>query len=82
MIEENRPFRPCVGILLLNKQGQVFVGARNDISSDHWQMPQGGIDEGEEPREAVFRDMEEEIGTSNAEILTEHPDWVYYRLPP
>jgi putative (di)nucleoside polyphosphate hydrolase len=82
MIEDNRPFRPCVGILLLNKQGQVFVGARNDISSDHWQMPQGGIDEGEEPREAVFREMEEEIGTRNAEILAEHPDWIYYRLPP
>jgi putative (di)nucleoside polyphosphate hydrolase len=82
MTEDNRPFRPCVGILLLNAQGKVFVGARNDISSDHWQMPQGGIDEGEEPREAAFREMEEEIGTRNAEIVAEHPRWVYYRLPP
>jgi putative (di)nucleoside polyphosphate hydrolase len=82
MTENNRPFRPCVGILLLNAQGKVFVGARNDISGDHWQMPQGGIDEGEEPREAAFREMEEEIGTKNAEVVAEHPDWVYYRLPP
>lgn len=82
MTEDNRPFRPCVGIVLLNAEGQVFVGARNDISGDHWQMPQGGIDEGEEAREAAFREMEEEIGTRNAEIVGEHPDWIYYRLPP
>ena len=81
MTEDNRPYRPCVGIFLLNPQGQVFVGARNDIPGDHWQMPQGGIDEGEEPHEAAFREMEEEIGTKNAEILAEHPDWVCYRLP-
>jgi putative (di)nucleoside polyphosphate hydrolase len=82
MTEDNRPFRPCVGILLLNAKGQVFVGARNDISGDNWQMPQGGIDEGEDPREAAFREMGEEIGTKNAKIEAEHPDWVYYRLPP
>ena len=82
MTEDDRPFRPCVGIVLLNGQGQVFVGARNDIPGDHWQMPQGGIDEGEEPRDAAFREMEEEIGTRNAEIVAEHPDWVHYRLPP
>ena len=81
MTVDDRPFRPCVGIVLLNAQGQVFVGARNDISGDHWQMPQGGIDEGEEPRDAAFREMEEEIGTRNAEIVAEHPDWVHYRLP-
>ena len=82
MNEDSRPFRPCVGIVLLNARGQVFVGARNDISGDHWQMPQGGIDIGELPRDAAFREMEEEIGTRNAEVLAELPDWIYYRLPP
>ena len=71
MTEDDRPFRPCVGIVLLNAQGQVFVGARNDISGDHWQMPQGGINEGEEPRDAAFREMEEEIAQ---EMLKSSPN--------
>ena len=45
-----RPYRPCVGVMLLNAEGKVFVGNRIDMSGDHWQMPQGGIDEGEDPR--------------------------------
>ena len=71
MDQDTRPFRPCVGIVLLNSRGQVLVGARNDISGDHWQMPQGGIDSGEEAYEAALREMEEEIGTRNAEIVGE-----------
>lgn len=82
MIADERPFRPCVGILLLNGRGQVFVGARSDLPGDHWQMPQGGIDEGETPSAAAFREMEEEIGTRNAEIVAEHSEWIHYRLPP
>lgn len=78
---DNRPFRPCVGILLLNDDGKVFVGARNDLDGDHWQMPQGGIDDGESPAEAAFREMEEEIGTAKAEIIAEHDNWIHYRLP-
>lgn len=81
MITDSRPFRLCVGIALLNDEGKVFVGARNDISGDHWQMPQGGIEEGEEAREAAFREMEEEIGTRNAILVAELPNWIYYRLP-
>jgi putative (di)nucleoside polyphosphate hydrolase len=75
------PYRPCVGIMLLNGQGQVFVGKRIDQTVEGWQMPQGGIDKGEEPREAVMRELKEEVGTGNAEIIAEMPDWVTYDLP-
>ena len=68
--------------MLLNRAGHVFVGKRIDQTLEGWQMPQGGIDEGESPREAVLRELEEEIGTRNAEILREHPDWLTYDLPP
>jgi putative (di)nucleoside polyphosphate hydrolase len=76
------PYRPCVGMMLINQGGLVFAGKRIDQSVEAWQMPQGGIDEGEEPRDAAFRELEEEIGTNNAEILREHPDWLTYDLPP
>lgn len=75
------PYRPCVGIMLLNAQGQVFVGRRIDRSTEAWQMPQGGIDDGEEPAHAVFRELREEIGTDKAKILAETPDWLTYDLP-
>lgn len=76
-----RPYRPCVGMMILNAEGKVFVAKRIDTMVEAWQMPQGGIDEGEDPRTAVFREMEEEIGTRNAEIITEHSDWLHYDLP-
>jgi putative (di)nucleoside polyphosphate hydrolase len=76
------PYRPCVGIMLLNRDGQVFVGKRIDQTLEAWQMPQGGIDKGEDPRAATFRELEEETGTRHAEILREHPDWLTYDLPP
>lgn len=79
--DDPRPFRPCVGIMLLNAEGKVFVGARNDIAGDHWQMPQGGIDEGETPAAAALRELEEEVGTAKAEIIAEYGDWIHYRLP-
>lgn len=74
------PFRPGVGILLLNPQDRVFVAQRLDMQSDAWQMPQGGIDPGEDPRRAAFRELKEEIGTDRAEILAE-TDWLDYDLP-
>ncbi len=76
------PYRPCVGIMLFNKKGQVFVGKRVDQTLEGWQMPQGGIDDGEKPAEAALRELEEEIGTNDAEILREHKDWLDYDLPP
>lgn len=75
------PYRPCVGIMLLNKNGAVFVAKRIDTMVEAWQMPQGGIEDGEGPREAAFREMEEEIGTRNAKIIGEHEDWLQYDLP-
>ena len=75
------PYRPCAGIFLINDQGRVFVAARIDQPSHYWQMPQGGIDEGESPLEAAFREMKEEIGTNNAKLLAETKDWINYDLP-
>ena len=77
----NLPYRPCVGIMLLNPAGDVFVGRRIDTLVEAWQMPQGGIDEGEEPAAAAFREMEEEIGTARASILAQSRGWLDYDLP-
>jgi len=68
--------------MLLNAAGLVFVARRIDMSSAAWQMPQGGIDAGESPREAALRELEEEIGTAKAEIIAESSDWLSYDLPP
>jgi putative (di)nucleoside polyphosphate hydrolase len=79
------PYRLNVGAALFNATGQVFVGRRADMppGMDHvWQMPQGGIDEGEDERDAVFRELAEEIGTANADIIGQHPDLLSYDLPP
>jgi putative (di)nucleoside polyphosphate hydrolase len=75
-------YRPCVGIMLLNRRGDVLVGRRSDVEGEAWQMPQGGIDEGEEPRAAAIRELKEEIGTDRAEMLAETKSWLYYDLPP
>jgi len=76
------PYRPCVGIMLLNPHRQVFVAQRIDMKSDAWQMPQGGIDSNETPLEAAWREMREEIGTDKARLLAESRDWFRYDLPP
>ncbi len=81
------PYRPCVGIMLLNPEGLVWIGRRlpkwtMDRSAHMWQMPQGGIDEGEDPRTAARRELLEEVGTNKAEIIAESPDWLTYDLPP
>ena len=79
--KHNLPYRPCVGVMLLNPRGDVFVGQRIDTSVEAWQMPQGGIDDGEAPEVAAFRELEEEIGTAKARILAESRDWLNYDLP-
>jgi putative (di)nucleoside polyphosphate hydrolase len=75
------PYRPCVGLMLLNQRGDVFVAQRVDQRGEAWQMPQGGIDPGEDPRSAAFRELHEEIGTDKAEILAESQHWHHYDLP-
>lgn len=75
------PYRRGVGMMLLNAQGEVFVAKRIDMTSEAWQMPQGGIDDGEDPRTAALRELKEEIGTDQAEILAESPEWLTYDLP-
>ena len=78
---EQRPYRPCVGIFLLNNDGLVFAGRRIDSRAEAWQMPQGGIDAGESPLQACMREMREEIGTNTAELISQHDDWLYYDIP-
>lgn len=78
---ESLPYRQGVGVMLLNKQNHVFVGKRIDTRSEAWQMPQGGIDEGENPSEAAMRELWEETGVKSASILVESADWYYYDLP-
>ena len=79
---ETLPYRPCVGIMLFNDDGKIFVGKRIDQTVEGWQMPQGGIDKGEDPRRAALRELKEEIGTDHAEIMAESPSWRPYDLPP
>jgi len=67
--------------MLVNAQGKVFAGKRIDQTVEGWQMPQGGIDEGESPRQAALRELMEEVGTDKAKIIAELPDWLTYDLP-
>jgi putative (di)nucleoside polyphosphate hydrolase len=74
-------YRPGVGVMLLDAQKRVFVGRRIDMEGDNWQMPQGGIDKGETPREAALRELKEEAGTDRAEFLAEAARWLRYDVP-
>ncbi len=83
------PYRPCVGVMVLNRSGQVWIGRRimdgdsEVASTEHlWQMPQGGIDKGEDPLKAAQRELYEETGISSVTLLAEAPDWIDYDLPP
>lgn len=78
---EQQSYRPCVGLMLLNSINNVFVGKRLDYTSKYWQMPQGGIENGEKPLDAALREMLEEIGNDNSILLAEHPEWLKYDLP-
>jgi putative (di)nucleoside polyphosphate hydrolase len=76
-------YRQCVGIMLLNMAGHVLVARRADLpATPAWQMPQGGIDWGETPREAAMRELDEEIGTRKAKIVAESRGWMTYDFPP
>lgn len=83
---EALPYRPNVGIMLANKDGLVFTAQRKDRpeGTEAWQMPQGGIDEGEDPRMAALRELEEETGVTPdlVRVEAETRDWVMYDLPP
>ena len=75
------PLRSGVGIVLLNNQNKVFVAKRIDNPKNFWQMPQGGIDEGENPLKAAFRELEEETSIKNAELIKELDGTITYELP-
>lgn len=77
------PYRPCVGLMVVNGEGKVFAAQRLDNPSPAWQMPQGGIDKGEDPRAAALRELEEETGLTpdKVTILSETEDWLPYDLP-
>lgn len=81
MPQTHKPYRPCVGIALFNKDGKVFVGERIDTPGA-WQMPQGGIDNDEDLRRAALRELKEEIGTNNAHFITMMDEKIRYDLPP
>jgi len=76
-----RPYRSCVGLMVFNKIGQVFCGQRLDNKAEAWQLPQGGIDEGETPIEAGFRELKEETSIVNVEFVSEYPEWLKYDIP-
>ncbi|WP_337267904.1 RNA pyrophosphohydrolase [Oryzifoliimicrobium ureilyticus] len=86
---EDLPYRPCVGVMVLNNKGLVWVGRRLSVNNSEadgtpqlWQMPQGGIDDNEDPLEAAYRELYEETGIKSVTLLGETRDWINYDLPP
>jgi putative (di)nucleoside polyphosphate hydrolase len=88
-LRDRLPYRDCAGIALFNREGKVFIGRRkagDDLekgpeSGAPWQMPQGGIDAGEQPLETAQRELFEETGVTSIDLVAEAPDWVLYDLP-
>jgi len=86
---ESLPYRDCVGVAVFNAQGNVFVGRRqaggdpegSALQGAPWQMPQGGIDKGEDPLRAALRELFEETNITAVSLLAEAPEWIYYDLP-
>jgi putative (di)nucleoside polyphosphate hydrolase len=83
-MSKKKLYRPNVAAIIVSsdypKNREIFIAERNDIE-DVWQFPQGGIDEGERPKEALFRELEEEIGTNQIEIIAKFPGWIKYEFP-
>ncbi len=75
------PYRPCVGIFLFNKQAKVFVARRLDAPENAWQMPQGGIDQGEEPKTAALRELAEETSITSVRVIGSTANLLRYDLP-
>lgn len=84
-INEKKNFRPNVAAIVLSAKYphtcEIFIASRTDVENA-WQFPQGGIDDGESAKEALYRELEEEIGTRDVEIIAEYPKWVSYEFPP
>lgn len=86
---EAMPYRDCVGVAVFNREGNVFFGRRKQSLHQEaetelqapWQMPQGGIDKGEDPLRAALRELHEETNISSVSLLAEAPEWIYYDLP-
>ena len=80
---EKLPYRPCVGVMVFNPSGLIWSGRRIDNATDAWQMPQGGIDKGEDPLDAALRELTEEtsIPASEVQVMGELDDWLPYDLP-
>jgi putative (di)nucleoside polyphosphate hydrolase len=83
---DSLPYRPCVGVMVLNRAGLVFIGKRSNgpehVDADHaWQMPQGGVDKGEDTYKAALRELYEETNIRSVEKLAEIPDWLSYDIP-
>ena len=77
----SKPYRRGVGVVLINRDDQVFVAQRIDTDEPAWQIPQGGIDKGEDPLDAALRELEEETGTNKADLIAETDGWLRYDLP-
>jgi len=83
MDKTSLPYRPCAGVMLMNRDGRVFVGQRLDSTLEAWQMPQGGIDPGEAPIDAAVRELREETGVAadKVRLIAEAPEELFYDLP-
>lgn len=85
---DDLPYRPCVGIALFDRAGRVWIGSRSDEEAEGegkgtwWQMPQGGLDKGEDPYKAALRELFEETSVKHVSLIKEAPGWLTYDLPP